>query len=65
MLKQFILPVQTWLLSQKRCVGCGMPLAKGLKVKGRKGDFITCKCKRIYFYNPEYKTYRRALISEI
>ncbi len=65
MLKNIIAPVQAWLLSQKRCVGCGMPLAKGVKDKKGKFATFTCKCKRVYVYDETKKTYRRALINEI
>lgn len=65
MLKNMIAPVQAWLLSQGRCVGCGMPLTQGTKDK--KGQLVTftCKCKRVYVFDPAKKTYRRALLNEI
>lgn len=65
MLKNIIAPVQAWLLSQKRCVGCGMPLSKGLK--GKKGQLlqIICKCKRMYVFDEAKKSYRRALFNEV
>lgn len=65
MLKNIIAPVQAWLLSQKRCVGCGTPLSKGEKKKTAKGELVTCKCKRVYIFDTEKKTYRRALVSEM
>jgi hypothetical protein len=65
MLKNIIIPVQAWLLSQKRCVGCGTPLAKGTKTKKKQLTTITCKCKRVYVFSEENKAYRRALHSEI
>ncbi len=58
MFKNLIAPMQTWLLSQGRCVGCSMPLAKGSK----DGDLITCKCGR--GYKMEGETYRRATVEE-
>ena len=57
MLKNVIAPIQAWLLSQGRCVGCGKELPKGKKV--------TCGCGRIFIYNPETKKYRRALLEEV
>ncbi len=66
MLKNIIAPVQAWLLAQKRCVGCGIPLSQGVKNKNKKGHTtVLCKCKRIYIEDPQRKTYRRALLSEV
>jgi len=66
MFKNVIAPVQAWLLSQGRCVGCGMPLSKGKQEK-RKGNMakVVCKCGRIFIYNPKTKKYRRALFEEV
>ncbi len=65
MLKNIIAPVQAWLLSQNKCVGCGTPLAKGTKTKKGAIFVVTCKCKRVYIYNEGTKKYRRALLSEV
>jgi uncharacterized Zn finger protein (UPF0148 family) len=59
MFKNLISPVQAWLLSQGKCVGCGTPLAKGKK----SGNVVTCKCGRI-FVNEDGK-YRRAKLNEV
>lgn len=59
MFKNIISPVQAWLLSQGKCVGCGSPLSRGVKV-GRK---ITCRCRRIYVLDESGK-YRRAKLEE-
>lgn len=59
MFKNLISPVQAWLLSQGKCVGCGMPLSKGVK----SGKNVTCKCKRIYI--EENGKYRRAKLDEV
>ncbi|MFH0863970.1 MAG: hypothetical protein V1858_02705 [Candidatus Gottesmanbacteria bacterium] len=67
MFKNMIAPVQAWLLSQGRCVGCGMPLQKS-NIKSKKSDveeLITCKCGRVYIYDSKINRYRRALISEV
>ncbi len=60
-----ISPVQAWLLSQKRCVGCGTPLNLGTKKIANNQTTITCKCLRVYIYDETKKTYRRALLSEV
>jgi DNA-directed RNA polymerase subunit RPC12/RpoP len=66
MFKNVIAPIQAWLLSQGRCVGCGTDLSEG-KVKNTKvGEQVTCiKCGRIFIKNPKTKTYRRALLKEV
>jgi len=66
MFKNIIAPIQAWLISQGRCVGCGMPLSKG-KVEPRKDGTqkVTCRCGRIYIHTPKLKKYRRALFEEI
>ncbi len=66
MFKNIIAPIQAWLLSQGKCVGCGTPLNKGKSEKRKDGTFqVTCKCRRIYIYDAKTKRYRRALISEV
>lgn len=61
MFKNVIAPIQAWLLSQGKCVGCGMPLAKG-KFNGNQ---VTCKCGRIYIHDSKANKYRRALLHEV
>ncbi len=64
MLKNAIAPIQAWLMSQGRCVGCGMPLSQGNHKKLKDGsEQVTCKCKRIYISKDG--KYRRALLSEV
>jgi hypothetical protein len=65
MLKNVISPIQAWLMSQGKCVGCGTPLSKAKKTKHEKGEKVTCKCGRIYIHDPKTKKYRRALLSEV
>lgn len=60
MFKNIIGPVQAWLLSQGRCVGCGTPLAKP------QNDYLVrCKCGRVFVYDLKTGKYRRALLSEV
>lgn len=65
MLKNVIAPIQAWLLSQGRCVGCGKPLAD--RKMDKKGDMekVVCECGRIYVFDPKNKSYRRALLEEV
>lgn len=63
--KNVIGPVQAWLLSQGRCVGCGRELAQGKKEKHKNGKKTTCECGRIFMHDPKNKQYRRALLEEV
>lgn len=67
MFKNIIAPVQAWLLSQGKCVGCGAALkkAKLTKKKSKDEEIITCKCGRMFVYNKANKKYRRALLKEV
>ncbi len=66
MFKKIISPVQAWLLSQGKCVGCGMLLAKGKKVVRKNGtEKVTCKCGRIFIHDKKTKKFRRALFEEV
>ncbi|EKD62600.1 MAG: hypothetical protein ACD_52C00115G0003 [uncultured bacterium] len=66
MFKNVIAPIQAWLLSQGKCVGCSTLLAKGKKEKHPNGEKVTCvKCGRIYIYDSKTKKYRRALLDEV
>ncbi|MFA5749914.1 MAG: hypothetical protein WC895_01690 [Candidatus Shapirobacteria bacterium] len=65
MIKDLITPIQAWLLSQKRCVGCGAALVKGVRKPVRGKITATCHCGRIFIYDQEKDTYRRALFDEV
>lgn len=67
MFKNIIVPVQAWLLSQGKCVGCGKPLKDGKKSKAKtKGDdLVTCQCGRVFISDQKTKGYRRAKFSEL
>lgn len=66
MLKNAIAPIQAWLLSQGRCVGCGKPLGNRKKEKRPDGTSkVASSCGRIFIYNPNTKKYRRALLEEV
>jgi hypothetical protein len=62
MFKDIIAPVQAWLLSQGKCVGCGRALTRRTGLGLIK---ITCVCGRIYMYDSASKKYRRATLDEI
>jgi hypothetical protein len=65
MLKNVIAPMQAWLMSQGRCVGCGSPLSKAKAVKHSQGTQVTCRCGRIFIQDIKTKRYRRALQKEV
>ena len=65
MFKNVISPIQAWLLSQGKCVGCGKLLSNGKKAKHAKGTKVTCNCGRIFIQDPKTKKYRRALLEEV
>lgn len=65
MIKNIIGPVQAWLLSQGRCVGCGTSLSLGKKQKKGGKVLVTCKCKRVYVFEKKTNKYRRASLEEI
>ena len=58
MFKNIIAPMQAWLLSQGKCVGCGKLLAH---INGK----VICDCGRIYMYDEGVKKFRRATLDEI
>lgn len=62
MFKNIIAPVQAWLLSQGKCVGCGKKLPKG---KGSGQVRVVCRCGRIYIFDTASGSYRRARLDEI
>ncbi len=64
MFKNIISPVQAWLISQGRCVGCGTPLKNGKKAKKKDNEFeVICnKCGRIFILDAKTGHFRRALI---
>lgn len=66
MFKNVIAPIQAWLLSQGRCVGCGTPLKKGKREESKdKSEKVICRCGRIFIYDPKSRKYRRALFEEV
>jgi RNase P subunit RPR2 len=65
MIKNLIAPIQAWLISQKRCVGCGTPLSQGKRLPVRGQMTVTCQCGRIFIHDEKADTYRRALFDEI
>jgi predicted nucleic acid-binding Zn-ribbon protein len=65
MFKNLISPIQAWLLSQGRCVGCGDNLSRGAVKDVRSKTTVTCRCGRIFIHDSKKNIYRRALFDEI
>lgn len=66
MFRNVIAPVQAWLLSQGRCVGCGTDLATGYaEAKGDQTKITCAKCGRIFIKDNQTGKYRRALFAEV
>ncbi len=65
MFKNIIAPVQAWLMSQGKCVGCGTSLDAGKKTieKNNQEKIICRKCGRIFLFDPKTKKYQRAPLS--
>ena len=66
MFKNVIAPIQAWLISQGRCVGCGKELKLGKSVPRKDSSLkVTCQCGRIFIQDSKTKKYRRALLEEV
>lgn len=66
MFKNIIGPIQAWLLSQGKCVGCGKALKdmKNRKQKGKGEELIICECSRVFVHTIKTNIYRRARLDE-
>ncbi len=65
MFKNLISPIQSWLLSQDRCVGCGESLNKGKVQEYRGKKIVTCRCGRMFVHDSNRNSFRRALFDEV
>lgn len=65
MFKNLISPIQAWLLSQGRCVGCGESLHFGKVHQVKNKELVTCRCGRTFVHDSAKGVYRRALFDEI
>jgi hypothetical protein len=63
--KDIIAPLQQWLLTKGRCVGCGRPLKEAKEQKKNGIVLIACECRRIFVHDPKVDSYRRALFEEV
>jgi len=67
MLKKLIAPLQQILLQKHICPGCTCNLnkAKLREQITKNNEKVTCKCGRVFLYDKELGTYRRASEDEI
>lgn len=61
MFKNIIAPMQAWLLSQGKCVGCGKLL---VRPEGNGLLRVVCTCGRVYMYDRASAKFRRATLNE-
>lgn len=60
--------VQSELLKRGHCVACAMSLAdadREVYPDKENWEFATCKCRRIYVYDKQINSYRRAQLDEV
>jgi len=65
MFKNLFTPIQSWLLSQDRCVGCGELLTKGKLHEVRGKRIVSCRCGRMFVHDQKHQSFRRALFNEV
>ncbi|MDP3998390.1 MAG: hypothetical protein Q8P89_02145 [bacterium] len=61
-IKKIIGPLQSWLLSGGRCVGCGVSLAKGKRKPKDGQEMATYKCGRVFI--PRRENHDRKVVDE-
>lgn len=66
-LKKLIAPLQQALIQKKMCPGCTRSLDEQLERIPRlnQTEQVSCECGRIFIYDKQLDTYRRALASEL
>ncbi len=60
--------VQDELIKRGHCVACAMSLADADRKPNpakENLEFVTCKCRRVYIYDKQINSYRRARMDEI
>ena len=66
MFKKVVKPIQDRLLKKSLCPGCTKSLKSASEVKEitERKKIVQCKCKRIYVWDLDTDTYRRATMDE-
>lgn len=67
MIKQLIAPLQQALIQKKMCPGCTRNLDQQFTriTRINQTEQVNCECGRIFIYDKQLETYRRALQSEV
>jgi hypothetical protein len=67
MIKKFIEPMQKVLLVRRLCPGCTRQLDKATLLESRSNgtNVVRCECSRIFVYDKDLDTFRRALPEEV
>ncbi len=66
MIKKVLKPIQVKLIKKNLCPGCTMNLEKcnNLKDVTENKKIVQCKCSRIYIWDIDTNTYKRATLDE-
>ncbi|MEI7578786.1 MAG: hypothetical protein WCJ58_01965 [bacterium] len=67
MIKKLIEPLQKVLMQKKICPACTRPFSKAKVLENRLNgtDIVQCDCSRIFIFNREINSFRRALSEEV
>ena len=67
MIKKFIEPMQKVLLQKRLCPACTRQLDKASLLESRANgtNVVQCECSRIFVYDKDLDTFRRALPEEV
>lgn len=60
--------VQSELIKRGHCVACTRSLASAHRTQSKKQEYIQivfCQCRRVYLYNTQLNSYKRALEKEV
>lgn len=65
MIKKILAPVQSWILLQGKCVGCGKSLSLARKFERLdNSQKVICSCSRIFIFDKRRGKYKRATLEE-
>jgi hypothetical protein len=65
MIKKILAPIQSWILLQGKCVGCGKSLHTSRKMeRGDNTQKVICSCGRIFIFEKRKGKFRRATVLE-
>ncbi|OGM22217.1 hypothetical protein A2961_02460 [Candidatus Woesebacteria bacterium RIFCSPLOWO2_01_FULL_39_21] len=56
-----ILPLQKWLLTHEKCIGCGRKLALNGHKDNKGNRIAVCECKKMFVWVERTGSYRKVL----